>query len=117
MKNMRKLEQNDRVLIAEACSHHVQKDDIARVKMPALIRKTLGKDISFEWSAGSDFPADLNKFKVVIHCGGCMLSRLETLRRLNECARNGVPVTNFGMALSAMQGVLERVVQPFGLNK
>ena len=113
---LKKLEENDRVLIAEACSHHVQDDDIARVKMPAIIQKTLGKKIRFEWSAGIDFPADLEKFKVVIHCGGCMLSRLETLRRLNECARNGVPVTNFGMALSAMQGVLERVVKPFGLN-
>ncbi|MBR1778057.1 MAG: [Alphaproteobacteria bacterium] len=112
-----KLKKNDRVLIAEACSHHVQDDDIARVKMPALIKKALNKDIHFEWAAGSDFPADLHQFKVVIHCGGCMLSRLETLRRLNECTRNGVPVTNFGMALSAMQGVLERVVQPFGLNR
>lgn len=111
------LEENDSVLIAEACSHHVQDDDIARVKMPALIKKKLGKNIHFEWSAGSDFPENLEKFKVVIHCGGCMLSRLETLRRLNECARCGVPVTNFGMALSAMQGVLNRVVQPFGLSK
>ncbi|MBO4643915.1 MAG: [FeFe] hydrogenase H-cluster maturation GTPase HydF [Alphaproteobacteria bacterium] len=112
-----KLKENDHVLIAEACSHHAQDDDIARVKIPSLIRKKLGEDIHFEWSAGSDFPADLQKFKVVIHCGGCMLSRLETLRRLNECARNRVPVTNFGMALSAMQGVLNRVVQPFGLSK
>lgn len=109
-----KLNENDCVLIAEACSHHAQDDDIARVKIPRLIQKTLGKNIRFEWSAGNDFPADLQKFKVVIHCGGCMLSRLETLRRLNECARNGVPVTNFGMTLSAMQGVLNRVVQPFG---
>ncbi len=111
------LKENDSVLIAEACSHHVQDDDIARVKIPNLITKTLGKNIHFEWSAGTDFPEDLQKFKVVIHCGGCMLSRLETLRRLNECIRRGVPVTNFGMALSAMQGVLKRVVQPFGLNK
>lgn len=114
---LKKLKENDSVLIAEACSHHAQDDDIARVKMPNLIKKALGKDIRFEWSAGSDFPADLERFKVVIHCGGCMLSRLETLRRLNECARSGVPVTNFGMALSAMQGVLERVVQPFGLSQ
>lgn len=113
-RTLRELRDGDTVLIAEACSHHVQDDDIARVKMPALIKKATGKDIRFEWSAGADFPADLQRFKVVIHCGGCMLSRLETLRRLNECARCGVPVTNFGMALSAMQGVLDRVVRPFG---
>lgn len=114
-RKLRELRDGDAVLIAEACSHHVQDDDIARVKMPALIKKATGKDIRFEWSAGVDFPADLRRFKVVIHCGGCMLSRLETLRRLNECARCGVPVTNFGMALSAMQGVLDRVVRPFGV--
>ncbi len=114
-RKLRELRDGDAVLIAEACSHHVQDDDIARVKMPALIKKATGKDIRFEWSAGVDFPADLRRFKVVIHCGGCMLSRLETLRRLNECARCGVPVTNFGMALSAIQGVLDRVVRPFGV--
>lgn len=114
-RKLRELRDGDAVLIAEACSHHVQDDDIARVKMPALIKKATGRDIRFEWSAGVDFPADLRRFKVVIHCGGCMLSRLETLRRLNECARCGVPVTNFGMALSAMQGVLDRVVRPFGV--
>ena len=114
-KRLRSLDENDGVLIAEACSHHVQDDDIARVKMPALIKKALNRDIRFEWSAGCDFPPDINRFKVVIHCGGCMLSRLETLRRLNECARNGVPVTNFGMALSEMQGVLDRVIRPFGV--
>ena len=112
-KKLQQLENNSRVLIAEACSHHVQDDDIARVKMPAIIKKALNKDIHFEWSAGSDFPSDLNQFELVIHCGGCMLSRLETLRRLNECVRKGVPVTNFGMALSAMQGILDRVIQPF----
>lgn len=113
-KRLQSLPDNSKILIAEACSHHVQDDDIARVKMPALIKKTLNKNIHFEWAAGSDFPADLNRFDLVIHCGGCMLSRLETLRRLNECVRSGVSVTNFGMALSAMQGVLDRVILPFG---
>lgn len=111
-----KLKDGDKVLISEACSHHVQDDDIARVKMPAIIRKASGKDITFEWAAGSDFPTDLEKYALVIHCGGCMLSRLETLRRLNECARRGVPVTNFGIALSAAQGILKRVVAPLGIN-
>lgn len=115
-KMLKELKDGDYVLISEACSHHVQDDDIARVKMPALIKKATGKDIRFEWAAGSDFPADLAKYALVIHCGGCMLSRLETLRRLNESVRNGVPITNFGIALSAAQGILDRVTEPFGLN-
>ncbi len=113
---IRKLKDGDKILIAEACSHHVQDDDIARVKMPALIKKASGKDISFAWAAGSDFPDNLEEYALVIHCGGCMLSRLETLRRLNECARRGVPVTNFGIAISAAQGILDRVVAPLGIT-
>lgn len=111
------LKDGDTVLIAEACSHHVQDDDIARVKLPAALKKATGKNISFEWAAGSDFPPDLERFALVVHCGGCMLSRLENLRRLNECVRRGVPVTNFGIAISAAQGILDRVVEPFGLEK
>ena len=111
------LREGDKVLIAEACSHHVQDDDIARVKLPAMIKKACGRDVSFEWSAGSDFPPDLEKYALVVHCGGCMLSRLETLRRLNECVGRGVPVTNFGIAISAAQGILDRVIEPFGLKK
>lgn len=114
---LKTLKRGDRVLIAEACSHHVQDDDIARVKMPALIRKNICEGVDFSWSAGIDFPDDLAQYSLVIHCGGCMLTRLETLRRLNECVRAGVPVTNFGMALSAVQGVLDRVVAPLGAGR
>ena len=113
---LKTLKKGDRVLIAEACSHHVQDDDIARVKMPALIRKNICDGVDFSWSAGIDFPDDLSEYSLVIHCGGCMLSRLETLRRLNECVRAGVPVTNFGIAISAVQGVLNRIVAPLGIK-
>ena len=112
-EKLKNLKDGDKVLIAEACSHHVQEDDIARVKIPAAVKKACGKNISFDFAAGIDFPADLEKYALVIHCGGCMLSRLETLRRLNECSARGVPVTNFGIALSAAQGILDRVVEPF----
>ena len=112
-EKLKNLKDGDKVLIAEACSHHVQEDDIARVKIPAAVKKACGKNISFDFAAGIDFPADLEKYALVIHCGGCMLSRLDTLRRLNECSARGVPVTNFGIALSAAQGILDRVVEPF----
>lgn len=112
-RKLQRLTDGSRVLIAEACSHHVQDDDIARVKMPALIQKACAGKIDFNWCAGVDFPDDLGDYDLVVHCGGCMLTRQETLRRLNECVRSNVPVTNFGMALSAVQGVLDRVTAPF----
>lgn len=101
-----------RVLVAESCSHHPQGDDIGRVKLPAMLRKTLGIDLAFTVCAGRDFPADLAAYSLVLHCGGCMLSRREMQRRLRLCAEAGVPVTNYGMAISAAQGVLERVTAP-----
>ena len=105
------LRENDAVLVAEACSHHAQSDDIARVKLPALLQKRAGCSLNFFFYAGSDFPEDLSRYALVLHCGGCMLNRREMRRRLRVCAQYGVPATNFGMALSFAQGVLERVAQ------
>lgn len=107
------LEDGDTVLVGEACSHHTTSDDIGRVKLPRWIREYTGKDLKFEVYAGHDFPEDLERFKVAVHCGACMINRTEMLRRMNECRRRGVPVTNYGVAISKVQGVLERVIQPF----
>ncbi|MDL2272742.1 [FeFe] hydrogenase H-cluster maturation GTPase HydF [Desulfovibrio sp. OttesenSCG-928-I05] len=109
---IRTLQPGARILVAESCSHHPQGDDIGRVKLPALLRTMLGFELSFSVCAGRDFPADLCAYSLVLHCGGCMLSRREMQRRLRLCADAGVPVTNYGMAISAAQGVLERVVAP-----
>jgi [FeFe] hydrogenase H-cluster maturation GTPase HydF len=106
------LRENDAVLIAEACSHHAQSDDIARVKIPNLLQKRAGCSLNFSFYSGSDFPDDLSRYALVLHCGGCMLNRREMRRRLRVCARHGVPVTNYGMAISFAQGVLERVAHP-----
>jgi len=106
------LRRGDRVLIAEACSHHAQDDDIARVKLPALLRKHAGNELRIAVSAGRDFPDDVSGYALVVHCGGCMLGRGEMRRRLRICAAAGTPVTNFGMALSHMNGVLTRVAAP-----
>ena len=106
------LREDDAVLVAEACSHHAQSDDIARVKLPALLQKRAGCSLNFSFYAGSDFPEDLSRYALVLHCGGCMLNRREMRRRLRVCTQYGVPATNFGMALSFAQGVLERVAQP-----
>lgn len=103
------------ILIAEACSHHAQDDDIAKVKIPALLRKYTQKQLDFTFCTGCDFPDDLEKYDLVVHCGACMLNRMEMNRRLKECVRRNVPITNYGVAISKAQGILNRVVKPLGL--
>ncbi|MFU2209109.1 [FeFe] hydrogenase H-cluster maturation GTPase HydF [Solidesulfovibrio sp. C21] len=107
-----RLRDGDTVLMAEACSHHAQADDIGRVKLPRWISQYTGRDLEFEMYSGHDFPDDLERFALVVHCGSCMLGRMEMLRRIKECQRRGVPVTNYGVAISKVQGVLERVLRP-----
>ena len=110
------LNDGDRVLIAEACSHHAMDDDIGKVKIPNWLRQYTGKDLKFEFCQGCDFPEDLESFSLVVHCGACMLNRQEMLRRLNECVRRQVPITNYGVAISKTQKLLERVVKPLGIK-
>ncbi|NJB68156.1 [FeFe] hydrogenase H-cluster maturation GTPase HydF [Desulfobaculum xiamenense] len=110
------LKDGDTVLVAEACSHHAMDDDIGRVKIPAWMKRYTGKDLHFEIYAGHDFPEDLERFALCIHCGACMLNRREMLRRIRECQRRGVPVTNYGVAISKLQGVLARIIRPLGME-
>lgn len=110
------LKDGDTVLIGEACSHHDVADDIGRVKIPRWMTQYTGRDLHFEVYAGHDFPDDLERFALVVHCGACMLNRTEMLRRITECERRGVPITNYGVAISKLQGVLDRVLRPFGLE-
>ncbi len=108
-----KLKAGDKILIAEACSHHATEDDIGRIKIPRWLEKYIGGKLDVEVYAGRDYPENLSEFKLVIHCGGCMLNRRENLSRIQMAARAGVPVTNYGMCISYTQGVLERVLMPF----
>lgn len=108
------LHEGDKVLIAEGCSHHITCDDIGRVKIPKWILNYTGKNIQFDYAQGTDFPDNLNDYALVIHCGGCMLNRAEMRRRINECARQNIQVTNYGILISKMMGVLDRVVRPLG---
>lgn len=107
------LPENGRVLIAEACSHHAQNDDIARVKLPAMLKRQTGRELTIDICSGRDFPDNLESYDLVIHCGGCMLNPGEMNRRLRICLAAGVKATNFGMAISLCQGVLSRVASPF----
>ncbi|MGE4553618.1 MAG: [FeFe] hydrogenase H-cluster maturation GTPase HydF [Desulfovibrionaceae bacterium] len=110
------LEDGDRVLVAEACSHHPVADDIGRVKIPRWFAQYTGKELHFEFYAGHDFPEDLEGYRLAVHCGACMLNRTEMLRRMKECRRRGVAITNYGVAISKVQGLLPRVLRPFGLS-
>jgi len=110
------LEDGDTILIGEACSHHAVADDIGRVKIPRWLTQYTGKDLHFEVYSGHDFPEDLERFKLAIHCGACMINRTEMIRRIKECNRRGVAITNYGVAISKLQGVLDRVLAPFAVN-
>ena len=107
------LRAGDKVLIAEACSHHAVEDDIGRVKIPRWLRQYVGVDLDIQSCAGRDYPDDLEKYKLIIHCGSCMLTRRETLFRIHRAKQKGVPITNYGIAISFVQGVLERTLAPF----
>jgi [FeFe] hydrogenase H-cluster maturation GTPase HydF len=104
----------DRVLISEGCTHHRQCGDIGSVKLPALLRKRTGADIKIELSSGNGFPEDLSKFKLIIHCGGCMLNEREVQYRKKCAVKAGVPMTNYGTAIAHMNGILGRSIEPIG---
>lgn len=107
------LQDGDKILMAEGCTHHRQCGDIGSVKIPALIRKTTGKEITFDFTSGSDFPENLSDYALVVHCGGCTLTEQVMQRRLRFCKEAGVPVTNYGMAFAHMNGILQRSMEPF----
>ena len=108
-----RLKSGDRVLIAEACSHHPLADDIGRVKIPRWLRQFAGGQIHADVVAGPEFPEDLSAYKLIIHCGGCMINRKNMLSRIYRARRSGVPITNYGMTIAFVQGVLPRVMAPF----
>jgi len=107
------LRPGDRVLIAEACTHHPLADDIGRVKIPRWLNQYAGGGITAEVRAGRDFPEDLSSYAAAIHCGGCVITRRHMLSRLHGAFAAGVPLTNYGLAISLLQGVLDRVLEPF----
>ncbi|MBE6367351.1 MAG: [FeFe] hydrogenase H-cluster maturation GTPase HydF [Lentisphaerae bacterium] len=106
------LQDGDRILIAEACTHHPTCEDIGRVKLPVLLKKATGKALEFDFAPGRDFPENLAQYKLIVHCGSCMLNRQETMWRLHCAEKAQIPITNYGMAISYCQGVLDKVLVP-----
>jgi [FeFe] hydrogenase H-cluster maturation GTPase HydF len=108
-----RLKAGDKVLVAEACAHHAVEDDIGRVKIPRWLRSFTGLNLQVDHCAGINYPEDLGGYKLVIHCGACMISRREMLHRLQDAKEASVPITNYGIAISVLQGVADRALQPF----
>lgn len=108
-----KLQDGDKILISEGCTHHRQCDDIGTVKIPRWIREYTGKDIRFETSSGTQFPDELGEYRLIVHCGGCMLNEREMKYRLSCAADQGVPMTNYGILIAYVKGILERSVELF----
>ena len=105
---VRSLKDGSRILMAEACTHNSSHEDIGRVKIPRLLQKFTGKKLEFDYYVHQDFPKDLSDYDLVIHCGGCMINSRSMNNRIEFCEENGVPITNYGVVLALVNGILER---------
>lgn len=105
----------DIVLISEGCTHHRQCNDIGTVKLPRLIKEYTGADIIFEYTSGTEFPDDLSKYKLIVHCGGCMLNEREMKYRIKTAQDQDIPITNYGMVLAKVNGILDRSLEVFDI--
>ncbi len=110
-----RLQQGDKILISEGCTHHRQSDDIGTVKIPRWLRQHTGKDFEFIYSSGYTFPKELDEVQLVIHCGGCMLNKAEMMHRIQEVTTRSIPIVNYGVFIAYVQGIFERALQPFPL--
>lgn len=108
-----KLSDGDTILISEGCTHHRQCNDIGTVKLPKWIRKHTGKTLEFKYTSGTEFPDDLSGYRLIIHCGGCMLNDREMKYRIKCADEQGTPITNYGIAIAHMNGILKRSIEPF----
>ena len=107
------LRDGDKVLIGEGCTHHRQCDDIGTVKIPRWIREYTGCELSFDFTAGTEFPDDLSPYRMIVHCGGCMLNAREMKYRVQCAVDQGIPITNYGILVAYLRGILKRSLEPF----
>jgi [FeFe] hydrogenase H-cluster maturation GTPase HydF len=114
-KSIDSLKDGDKILISEGCTHHRQCDDIGTVKIPRWLREYTKKDFDFHFTSGGDFPENLSEYSLIVHCGGCMLTDRILKNRLNCVKDAGIQITNYGVLIAYMQGILERCVKVFGL--
>lgn len=113
VKRIETLSKGDNVLIVEGCTHHRQDDDIGTVKIPRWINKIVGEGLNYEWTSGAYFPKDMKKYSLIIHCGGCMLNNREMHYRVDKSREQGVYITNYGVLIAFVTGILPRALKPF----
>lgn len=113
LKRVDELQDGDKILIAESCTHHAQEDDIGRIKIPRWLRLHTKKDLIIDIKSGEDFPENLSDYKLIIHCGGCMFTRKTMLTRIKEAKLLNVPIVNYGVLISYIHGAMPRVIMPF----
>jgi [FeFe] hydrogenase H-cluster maturation GTPase HydF len=113
LKRIEELSNGDKILIAEACTHHAQGEDIGTIKIPKWLESHLGKKFEFTFIHGMDFPSNLSEYKLIIHCGGCMLTRKAMQVRMKEAKLLDVPLVNYGVLISYLHGAIPRVIEPF----
>ncbi|GAB4276661.1 MAG: [FeFe] hydrogenase H-cluster maturation GTPase HydF [Candidatus Rifleibacteriota bacterium] len=116
VKALKKLGDKGKILIAESCTHHQMADDIGRVKIPRWVRQNYGGGFQFEFFQGVNFPENLKDYDLVVQCGGCMANRKSIMSRIETCKKAGVPITNYGILIAHLHGVLEEALKPFGLS-
>ena len=114
-RTLEKLRDGDKVLISEGCTHHRQCEDIGTVKMPRWIQEYTGKQLEFHFTSGTEFPLDLTEYALIVHCGGCTLNEREMKYRLNCAEDQNIPMTNYGICIAYMNGILERSIRPLNI--
>ncbi len=116
-KAIENLQDGDKVLISEGCTHHRQADDIGRVKIPRWIRQMTGKQIDFEFTSGTQFTEDIDHYSLIVHCGACMLNKTAMNYRIGQAKQFGVPIVNYGVLIAYVQGIISRAIEPFPMAK
>jgi small GTP-binding protein len=106
----------DKILIAEACTHHQQSDDLGKIKIPHWLSQMVGGELKIDFSHGSDYPDNLDEYKLIVHCGGCMLNRKEMLHRISLTKKMNIPIVNYGVLIAAVHGILPRALRPLGID-
>lgn len=110
-KGINELTKNSKILISECCTHNVSHEDIGRIKIPKLLNRYVGAELEYDFAIGHDFPEELDKYDLVIHCGGCMVNRKTVVNRVNYCREKNIAITNYGVILAYLNGILERSIE------
>lgn len=112
IEKIKDLRDGDKILVVEGCTHHRKEDDIGRVKIPRWLKQLTGQELTYNYASGTSFPANLRDFALVVHCGGCMLNNREMKHRISQVIEQGIPIVNYGLLISHVQGVLDRAIAP-----